>query len=198
MQKNYYLAIDTVNLNTSAAVLDDEGILAYEINLKPSQQAKTIFSLIEQVLEKAGISYDMLTKVIVSIGPGSFTGIRIGLSAAQGIAIGKNIEVVGIDNFSAFLADKNITENCLIRIDGGKSDFYEVEIIDGKIASEGKLVNQTLETSLPVYNVGYTDVTALSVAKAFLASKNGNIKLSPPSPYYIRPANITQPKAQQC
>lgn len=70
------------------------------INLKNSHSEK-IFTSIEYVLKSANIEIKDIGEVAVSIGPGSFTGLRIGLSAAKGIAMGGNLSIVPVPTFDA-------------------------------------------------------------------------------------------------
>jgi tRNA threonylcarbamoyladenosine biosynthesis protein TsaB len=66
--------------------------------------AERLFPMIETVLGRAGIGYDSLGRVAVCTGPGSFTGVRIGVAAARGIALGRGIPVIGISRFEALAA----------------------------------------------------------------------------------------------
>jgi tRNA threonylcarbamoyladenosine biosynthesis protein TsaB len=66
--------------------------------------AEHLFPMIESVLAQAGIGYDRLSRVAVCTGPGSFTGVRIGVAAARGIALGRSIPVIGISRFEALAA----------------------------------------------------------------------------------------------
>jgi tRNA threonylcarbamoyl adenosine modification protein YeaZ len=92
------LAFDTANNSASVTISEGQVILAYIEELRPSMQAETIVPMIEQVLKIAKLSYHDLEYLIVTNGPGSFTGIRIGLSVAQGIAVAANIKSTTISN----------------------------------------------------------------------------------------------------
>lgn len=67
--------------------------------------AEHLFPMIEAVLGRAGAGYDALTRIAVCTGPGSFTGVRIGVAAARGLALGCGIPVVGISRFEALAAE---------------------------------------------------------------------------------------------
>jgi tRNA threonylcarbamoyladenosine biosynthesis protein TsaB len=66
--------------------------------------AEHLFPMIDAVLDKAEIDYDGLSRIAVCTGPGSFTGVRIGVAAARGIALGRGIPVIGINRFEALAA----------------------------------------------------------------------------------------------
>lgn len=85
------LAFDTANNTASVALSDNDNILAYAEELRPSMQAENLMPMIEQVMKAAQCSYDELDYLAVTNGPGSFTGIRIGLAVAKGILFAKRI-----------------------------------------------------------------------------------------------------------
>ncbi|ALA61915.1 tRNA (adenosine(37)-N6)-threonylcarbamoyltransferase complex dimerization subunit type 1 TsaB [Rickettsia amblyommatis] len=94
------LAFDTANNTASVAISENENILACIEELRPSMQAENLMPMIEDVMKSAKCSYDDLDYLAVTNGPGSFTGIRIGLASAQGILFSKeNIKAVAVSNF---------------------------------------------------------------------------------------------------
>lgn len=94
------LAFDTANNTASVALSDNENILAYVEELRPSMQAENLMPMIEEAMKSGKCSYDELDYLAVTNGPGSFTGIRIGLASAKGILFAKeNIKGVAVSNF---------------------------------------------------------------------------------------------------
>lgn len=94
------LAFDTANNTASVALSDNDNILAYAEELRSSMQAENLMPIIEQVMKLGMCSYDELDYLAVINGPGSFTGIRIGLAAAKGILFAKaNIKGIAVSNF---------------------------------------------------------------------------------------------------
>jgi tRNA threonylcarbamoyladenosine biosynthesis protein TsaB len=99
------LAIDTALEACSAAVLDTHaGVLASEMQLMTRGHAEAVMPLVARVMHDAGISFDALERVAVTVGPGSFTGLRVGISAARGVALAIVKPAVGISTLSAFAA----------------------------------------------------------------------------------------------
>lgn len=94
------LAIDTAGPRLQLALLRDSGtdVLVEEM---ATGQAERIFPAIGELLERSSIAYADLTRVAVTTGPGSFTGVRIGLSAARGLALALKIPVVGVPSLLA-------------------------------------------------------------------------------------------------
>jgi tRNA threonylcarbamoyladenosine biosynthesis protein TsaB len=98
------LAIDTALEACSAAVLDTEhaGIVARESVAMQRGHAEALMPLIKRVMERAGFAYTGLDRVAVTIGPGSFTGLRVGIAAARGIALATGKPAVGLSTLAAY------------------------------------------------------------------------------------------------
>ena len=95
------LAIDTASSVSSVAVAS-EGKLQAEVTVEAGRtHSETLLSHIEGALSFAGVERSTLRGVAVSIGPGSFTGLRIGLATAKAIAYGLDIPLVGISTLAA-------------------------------------------------------------------------------------------------
>lgn len=100
------LAIDTSMSAASACVSlagADEPVASRSLPMERGH-AEALMPLIAEVMQSTPGGFPALTRVAVTIGPGSFTGIRVGVAAARGIALAGNIPVVGVSTFSAFAA----------------------------------------------------------------------------------------------
>jgi len=100
------LAIDTALDNCAAAVLDSRAktILAQESPPMKRGHAEALMPAIARVMTKARVTYLDLDRIAVTTGPGSFTGLRVGISAARGIALAAGKEAVGVTTLSAYVA----------------------------------------------------------------------------------------------
>jgi tRNA threonylcarbamoyladenosine biosynthesis protein TsaB len=100
------LAIDTALAACSAAVLDTAygGMLASESLAMVRGHAEALMPLLERVMKQSSIAFRDLDRVVVTTGPGSFTGLRVGISAARGIGLAMSIPVVGVSTLSAYAA----------------------------------------------------------------------------------------------
>ena len=96
---NKILCFDVSNNNCSVAISKGKHILAFEQEEARYMQAEKLLILIESCLKKAKLEYSDIKYLGVTIGPGSFTGIRIGLSAAEGILYASNMQAIGVTNF---------------------------------------------------------------------------------------------------
>ncbi len=100
------LAIDTALDACSAAVLDTDAskIVAQESQPMKRGHAEALMPLIARVMKASGIAFASLDRIAVTTGPGSFTGLRVGLSAARGIALAAAKPVVGLTTLTAYAA----------------------------------------------------------------------------------------------
>jgi tRNA threonylcarbamoyladenosine biosynthesis protein TsaB len=100
------LAIDTALEACSAAVLDTElaEIAAHESFVMVRGHAEALMPLIARVLDRAGLEFAALDRIAVTVGPGSFTGLRVGIAAARGIALAASKPAVGLSTLAAYAA----------------------------------------------------------------------------------------------
>jgi tRNA threonylcarbamoyladenosine biosynthesis protein TsaB len=100
------LAIDTALEACSAAVLDAEqgAVLASESIPMVRGHAEALMPLIARVMSDAGLEFLDLDRIAVTVGPGSFTGLRVGVAAARGIAVAAGKPAVGLTTLAAFAA----------------------------------------------------------------------------------------------
>ena len=100
------LAIDTALDACAAAVLDTgtSQMIGRESLAMKRGHAEALMPLIARVMKDAGLPFAALDRIAVTAGPGSFTGLRVGLSAARGIALAAGKPVVGLTTLSAYAA----------------------------------------------------------------------------------------------
>jgi tRNA threonylcarbamoyladenosine biosynthesis protein TsaB len=100
------LAIDTALEACSAAVLDTETERTVARESQPMKRghAEALMPLIGRVMRQSALSFAALDRIAVTTGPGSFTGLRVGLSAARGIALAARKPAVGLTTLSAYAA----------------------------------------------------------------------------------------------
>ena len=99
------LAIDTALAACAAAVLDTEhGIIASQSLPMVRGHAEALIPLIGRVMKQAEMDFRDLGRIAVTTGPGSFTGVRVGLAAARGFGIATGVPVVGVSTLSVYAA----------------------------------------------------------------------------------------------
>ncbi len=95
------LAIDTAAPRLQLALLLADGTADISVDEIATGHAELIFERIATLLARNGIGYPDLQRVVTTTGPGSFTGLRIGLSAARGIGLARDIPVIGVPSLLA-------------------------------------------------------------------------------------------------
>lgn len=106
------LAIDTALDACSAGIFDTERdrMLASQSREIGRGHAELLIPVVNEVMNSAGATFDSLDRIAVTVGPGSFTGLRVGLSAARGFALAAGKPAVGVSTLAALTAPL-ITEN---------------------------------------------------------------------------------------
>ena len=100
------LAIDTALEACSVGVLDTEraDTRAHESLVMQRGHAEALMPLIARVLDRAKLDFAALDRIAVTTGPGSFTGLRVGIAAARGIALAAGKPAIGLSTLAAFAA----------------------------------------------------------------------------------------------
>lgn len=107
MTQGPILAFDTSAAHCAAALLDADGVLlARQGEAMARGQAERLMPLLEALLARSGLGWRDLGALAVGVGPGNFTGIRIAVSAARGLALGLGIPAHGISGFDALTLDR--------------------------------------------------------------------------------------------
>ncbi|MEK6605049.1 MAG: tRNA (adenosine(37)-N6)-threonylcarbamoyltransferase complex dimerization subunit type 1 TsaB [Nitrospirota bacterium] len=98
------LAIETATPAQSVALVEDDRLLAELSYEAQGNRGGVLLPTVDQVLKKAGVAARDLDVVAVSVGPGSFTGLRVGLATAKGLALGAGARLVGVPTLEALAA----------------------------------------------------------------------------------------------
>lgn len=95
------LALDTATRQASVALYDERGVRAETAWFSTDNQTVELMPRVTEMLAQQGVDPSGLRGVAVAIGPGSFTGLRIGLSVAKGLAVGRGLPVLGVPTLDA-------------------------------------------------------------------------------------------------
>ena len=104
------LSIETSTSICSVAIHEQGELLALAEIMEPGAHAEKLVSLVDAALKQANLRLVDLAAVAVSEGPGSYTGLRIGVSTAKGIAFALDIPLIGINTLQAMAASQSIAE----------------------------------------------------------------------------------------
>ncbi|WP_065752522.1 tRNA (adenosine(37)-N6)-threonylcarbamoyltransferase complex dimerization subunit type 1 TsaB [Bradyrhizobium paxllaeri] len=129
------LSIDTALDACAAAVLDTSsgGTIAQESQAMKRGHAEALMPLIARVMKASGVAFTALDRIAATTGPGSFTGLRVGLSAARGIALAAGKPVVGVTTLTAFAAPivSGSSEHPVISAVDARHDHVYFQVLDG-------------------------------------------------------------------
>lgn len=127
------LAIDTSSVNATCAVLCG-GTLAGEFSIcNKKTHSQMIMPMIDDVLKKTSLEIEDIDVFAPCIGPGSFTGLRIGIAAAKALCQARGKKIVGISSLDALWQNVFATEKTVCPImDARRGDVYNALYLDGK------------------------------------------------------------------
>lgn len=104
------LGIETSTRRGSVAAVEDGVTLGSLAHEEPSAHAERVLALVERLLSEVGWNRTSIERVAVGIGPGSFTGLRVGIALAQGMALGLGCPIVGVGSLTALASSAPTTE----------------------------------------------------------------------------------------
>jgi tRNA threonylcarbamoyladenosine biosynthesis protein TsaB len=122
------VGFDTATPVTTAAVLLPDGS-AVEAHDEPpaesrGQHASRLLGLVERVLREAGVAWDDVSRLAVGVGPGGFTGLRIGVSTARALAQARGLEVVPVSSLEALAAGAASSQPVAAVIDARRGEVF--------------------------------------------------------------------------
>lgn len=131
------LNIETSTKNCSVAIAKNgETVLCREIAEEGYSHAEKLHVFIEEIMAEAGVSFTELTAIAVGQGPGSYTGLRIGVSAAKGLCFALNIPLIAVDTLETLASQAKVADGKIIpMLDARRMEVYS-EIFDAQLQVE--------------------------------------------------------------
>ncbi len=119
------LALETSAKAVSAAVTEDGRVLASGYQDTGLTHSRTLMPIVEHIMKNAEITMAEISAVAVAVGPGSFTGIRIGVSAAKGLAFAASIPTVGVSTLAAMARNAAFADGLVVcAMDARRNQIY--------------------------------------------------------------------------
>jgi len=177
------MGFDTSGAWCRAALVRGDAVLAQADVSMPKGQGEALLPLLESLLTQANLRWDTLNAIGVGIGPGNFTGIRISVSAARGLALALRIPAIGVSRFEALALDNSALP-------------VVVPALRGQVwvQSPGHAPILTDTPPQPALGEGLTDPThPLAVAIARLAALRMHSPQPRPAPLYLRDPDAAPP-----
>ncbi|WP_343501468.1 tRNA (adenosine(37)-N6)-threonylcarbamoyltransferase complex dimerization subunit type 1 TsaB [Alloyangia pacifica] len=168
------LAFDTSAAHCAAALLRGDAVLAARAEEMGRGQAERLMPLLEEMLAEGGATWDDLDRIAVGIGPGNFTGIRISVSTARGLALGLGKPAMGISTFEAIHLD---APDALAGVPAPRGQIY----VQRHWGTPELVPAEGTEAVLPPE----PRELAIRIARAAAVKEPGQR----PAPLYIRPAD---------
>lgn len=127
------LALDTCLFACSAAVVRDGELLARRIDPMARGHQERLAPLVQEVMAEAGLGFEALDRIGVTVGPGSFTGLRVGLAFAKGLSAALSIPAVGVGSLEALA--QPFSGRVLAVLDAKRGQVYLQAFEDGAALS---------------------------------------------------------------
>jgi len=216
------LGFDCAGRGCAAAVLAEERVLASRSEPMERGQAAALLPLVRATLEAAGLGLDAIDLLAVTVGPGAFTGVRIGLAAARGLALATGLPLIGVTSFAAVAAAvppaRRAGRVLAIALDSKRAEiFLQCFAADGPAQGPGALVSLDHADGIipqgPVLVAGDAAEPLLSVlggrgervsgiglpdpanvARLARAQWRPGWRPAPPQPVYLRAPDTTPPR----
>ncbi|TDW46363.1 tRNA threonylcarbamoyladenosine biosynthesis protein TsaB [Flavobacterium sp. 270] len=222
---SFILNIETATKNCSVSIAKDgETIVCNEIADEGYSHAEKLHVFIEEAIAAAGITVQDLAAIAVSQGPGSYTGLRIGVSAAKGLCFALNIPLIAVDTLKALASQANVSSGKIIpMLDARRMEVYSA-VFNADLENERPIKaeiideNSFAEYTEPVYFVGdcaekckpvltkenfvfleeikYPSAKAMSKISYDKYQKNDTVDVAYFEPYYLKDFMIAPPKKQ--
>lgn len=176
------LAIDTAGPRLQLALLRD-GQIETLIEPMAQGQAERIFPAIDELLARTKTAYAELTRIAVTTGPGSFTGLRIGLSGARGLGLALEVPVIGVATLFA-ISLGGPAKPFTVSLDAKRGEAYVQSFRSpAQPADEARLI--------PIEETAGAAITDAQVPIEALArfAASADPGTFPPDPAYIRGAD---------
>ena len=222
----FILNIETATKNCSVSIAKNgETIVCKEIAEEGYSHAEKLHVFIEDVISEAGISVQDLIAIAVSQGPGSYTGLRIGVSAAKGLCYALNIPLIAIDTLQTLASQANVTEGKIIpMLDARRMEVYsevfnaDLEIqrpIEAEVITEDSFASYTetiyfvgdcadkCKTVLTKENfvfleeIKYPSAAAMSKISYDKYQKSDTVDVAYFEPYYLKDFMMAPPSKKQ-
>jgi len=219
----YILNIETATKNCSVAIAQDgETLLCKQIAESGYSHAEKLHVFIEELLLELQLNYKDLNAIAVSQGPGSYTGLRIGISAAKGLCYALDIPLIAVDTLEILARQLQVSEGYIVpMIDARRMEVYsaifdakyqkvretQAEIItedsfttlEGTVCFVGDSTEKcatTLTKSNFIFkdNIVYPSANEMSYLSDEKYKKNDTVDVAYFEPYYLKDFMTTAPK----
>jgi len=187
------LAFDTSAAHCAAALLWDGGQVLRDEAMDKGQ-AERLIPMLEEVLAEAGLGWRDLKAIAVGTGPGNFTGVRIAVAAARGLALGLGIPAVGVTRLEALAF--GLPRPVTVIEDARRGEIY-VQVFNPDGPEPARIVDQVVPDTATTGSAGGDRALApaqpLAEAIARIGAERARLPQPRPAPFYLRGADAAPP-----
>lgn len=216
------LAIDAALAACSAAVLVDGEIAAERFETMARGHAERLLPMVRETMSAAGLDFESVELIAVTIGPGHFTGLRVGLAAAQGLSLASSRPLAGVTTLEAVAAAASADGLLAVALESKRADLYLQLFASGEALTEplAMMPAQLATFAWPEGEVALAGDGAARLAPILAAAGRKSRRLGPDGPnaaavariaaarhataaalaaepLYLRPPDVTFPKDGQ-
>ncbi len=184
------LAFDTSAAHCAAALLSGGHVIASRVDEMARGQAEHLFVLLENILSDAGKDWSEVTRIGVGVGPGNFTGIRISVASARGLALSLGIPAIGISSLEVQFGGSPILASVPAPRDQSYIQEFGAKVGNPRLVSNGEAQTLANNSSLPLSEALLADDLVRQIARMAAVSTS----TLPPAPLYIRAADAAPPR----
>lgn len=193
------LALDVSVSGCAVCVMDSASGAVWTCRMDTERgQAEMLIPMVDDIMTESGFALSALDCIAVTRGPGSFTGVRIGLSAARSLGLALNIPVLGFSTLDVLARGQEEIDQTLFLIDTKRGDYYgqigfggqpciwsEQDIVD----FDGLIIKDVLPDA---------EVLAKMATQSYAFGKNHQVYevSEAPTPIYVRDAEVSKPKKE--
>ncbi len=219
----YILNIETATKNCSVALAKGGKTIVYkEIAEEGYSHAERLHVFIEEIIKEAGITFQDLSAVAVSQGPGSYTGLRIGVSAAKGLCFALDIPLIAVDTLQVLASQAAVSDGLIVpMLDARRmevysaifnSNFDKIRAVEAEIITEDSFLDfqeklyfvgdcaekckavLTKENFVFLEEIKYPSAKEMSFLSFEKHKKNDTVDVAYFEPYYLKDFMITTSK----
>ena len=220
---SYILNIETATKNCSVALAKEgKTIVCKEIAEEGYSHAERLHVFIEEIIKEAGIAFPDISAIAVSQGPGSYTGLRIGVSAAKGLCYALGIPLIAVDTLQVLASQAKVSDGLIIpMLDARRMEVYSAIFtpnFDNKRAVQAEIITENsfndlqktlyfvgdcAEKCKPVLNkqnhvfleaIKYPSAKEMSLLSFEKYQKNEIVDVAYFEPYYLKDFMMTSSK----
>jgi tRNA threonylcarbamoyladenosine biosynthesis protein TsaB len=186
------LGIDTSLDACSVAIVREEQVLAHLREPMTRGQAERLAPMVREAAQQAGIGFAQLDRIAVTTGPGSFTGVRVGLSFARALALSLNRPCIGVSTLEALALEDGADRARAALIETPGASYFALYQDGAAQIAPRNIERGEHQALLGAAKLKGPGATADAVALALRAGRL-DPALYPPNPTYLRAPHVTLP-----